>query len=280
MPGEDVAFVSTTLGPVFLLGGSGNGASAAERAEGLANALNAVVDAATGAAPVIELRDGTSVAVAGSPRPLVTVTDADVAAYSHPWDGGRPRRLSAGAIARHWTALLQDYLGLFLARQRPVQMLAYSSRGRVLSDIYAEAARRAPGDSAVPASIVENAAAAAQPLRQLALVVSTDAPRATAAVEGRWQGTIEDPDSGARTFSALIQSQGGTLGGTLTTWTGSIEVRSPLRDVSFDKGTLRFTAMLQGTAYRFKGAVENSRFKGSIERAGRPPLAFSMDFQD
>ena len=46
LPGQDVAFVSTVLGPVFLLGGPAGAGSAAARAEGIANALNALVDAA------------------------------------------------------------------------------------------------------------------------------------------------------------------------------------------------------------------------------------------
>ena len=283
MVGEDAAFVATELGPVFLFGGRAEAASAAERAEKLSNALNALVEASSGEAPVIELREGASpaVAVAGSPRPLLAVTAADVAAYSRAWDGGRSRRLSASVVARHWTALLQDYLGLFLARQRPVQLLALGGNGRVLSEIYAEAARRAPGERSVPASIVQSAATSSAPaLRQLALGVSTDAPRAAAAVEGLWQGNIDDPDVVAKSFSARIQSNGAGLGGNLTTWAGSIEVRSPLRDVSFARGELRFTAMLQGKAYRFKGAVERSHVKGSIEREGKPPLPFTMEYAE
>ena len=70
------------------------------------------------------------------------------------------------------------------------------------------------------------------------------------------------------------------LGGTLTTWAGSIEVRSPLRDVVFEKGVLRFTARLQGSDYRFRGTVESSRLTGSIEREGKPPLSFTMDYLD
>lgn len=284
MPGGDAAFVSTELGPLLLLGGPAEFATTAERAANVASALNALVESASsGVAPALELRAGAtpSVAVPGQPRPLVAVTARDVAAYGRVGDGGRPRSVTAAIIARHWNALLQDYLGLFVARQRPVQLLALTSRGRVLSDIYAEAVRRAPGERSVPASVAQNAAASmAQSLRQLALVASGEAPRLAAVVEGRWQGTIEDPDRGPRRFRAQIRSEDGRLAGTMSTWSGAIEVRSPLRDVSFEGGVVRFTASLQGGAHRFQGTLESSRVKGSIEREGKPPLTFTMDYLD
>ena len=129
---------------------------------------------------------------------------------------------------------------------------------------------------------MQNAASSSGPaLRQLALGVSTDAPRASAAVEGLWQGNIDDPDVVAKSFSARIQSSGAGLGGTLTTWAGSIEVRSPLRDVDFARGELRFTAMLQGKAYRFKGAVERSHVCDGLDRReGKPALPFTMEYSE
>ena len=281
MVGEDAAFVATELGPVFLFPGCAEAASAAERAEKSSNALNALVEAIErrgaghrvargrfardrrGRLPMPAARrhgGGRGRLLAGlGRRPVAPVERFRRGA---PLDGaaaGLPRAVPGPATAR--------------AAARPRWQRPRAER------IYGEAARRAPGERSVPASIVQSAATSSAPaLRQLALGVSTDAPRAAAAVEGLWQGNIDDPDVVAKSFSARIQSNGAGLGGNLTTWAGSIEVRSPLRDVSFARGELRFTAMLQGKAYRFKGAVERSHVKGSIEREGKPPLPFTMEY--
>ena len=277
MPGEDAAFVSTELGPVLLLGGPAAGRRPPSGRAPPPQRSTRWSTPPPGASP-FELRERPepAVAVAGEPRPLLAATAEDVAAYSRAWDGGRPRRLTRLRLARHWTALLQDYLGLFLARQRPVQLLALSSRGRVLSEIYAEAARRAPGERTVPGvDRAQNAAASmAAALRQLALVVSTDAPRAAAAVEGRWQGTHRGPrPRGADVPGAASAARPAGSRGTLTTWAGSIEVRSPLRDVGFERGERALHRDLQGAAYRFKGTLESSHVKGSIERDGQAAAA-------
>jgi hypothetical protein len=282
-PNEDLAFVSTEIGPVLLLAGHAGGPSAAERAMAAAEALNAVVAGAPDRPAAFELRDRPepSVALAGAPRPLLVVTAEDVAAYSKPWETGKGpgRRISASALARHWTALLRDYLGLFLMRERPVQLVALSPHARVLSDIYAEASRRAPGERTVPTSIVlPPSASMAAALRKTALVVSMDTARAAVAAEGRWQGRIDDPDRGPQAFVAELRTEGSRLGGSLTTRAGSIEVRTPLRDVAFEKGSLRFTADLQGMACRFKGTLDGNSLSGTVERAGKPALRFSMQF--
>jgi hypothetical protein len=284
-PGEDLAFVSTEIGPVLLLAGRAGGPSAAERAVATATALNAVVTAALDRPVAFELRDRPEpgVALVGQPRPLLVPTFEDAAAYSKPWETGKGpgRRVSATAVARHWYALLKDYLGLFLERERPVSLVALSPHARVLSDIYAEASRRAPGERTVPSSIVlPPSASMATALQKTALVVFTETARAAVAVEGRWQGQIDDPDRGPQAFQAQLGSQGSRLGGSLTTRAGSIEVRTPLRDVAFEKGSLRFTADLQGTACRFKGTLDGNNLSGTVERTGKPPLRFTMQFLD
>ena len=282
-PNDDLAFVSTEIGPVLLLAGHGGGPAAAERALSAAAALNAVVDAAPGRQPVFEQRERPEpgVAIAGEPRVLLAPTPEDVAAYSRPWETGKGggRRVSAAAVARHWTALLQDYLGLFLERQRPIQFVALSPHARVLSEIYAEAGRRSPGERTVPTSLVlPTPASMAAALRLMALLVSTDAPRAAVAVEGRWQGRIEDPDHGGQAFQAQLRSESGRLAGTLTTRAGSIEVRTPLREVGFERGSVRFTADLQGAPCRFKGTLDRNNVSGTVERTGKASRPFAMQF--
>jgi hypothetical protein len=222
------------------------------------------------------------VGVVGQVDPVLVPATADAAAYSRNWETGRGagRQVSTLAVARHWAALLQDYFGLFLYRQRPLRMAAISPRARVLSEIYSESNRRSPDGKTVPASlVVPTPAGMAASLRQLALVVSPGAgERAAVAMEGRWDGTIEDPDFGTRRFELVLRSEGGRLGGTVTTWRGDVTVKAPVRDVGFDKGSVRFTVDQQGTAYRFKGTLEGNTVTGTIERAGKSPASFTLQF--
>jgi hypothetical protein len=206
-----------------------------------------------------------------------------VAAYSRSWQGtrGGGRRVTASALARHWAAVLQDYIGLFLYRQRPLRVLALSPRGKVLNDIYGEAARRAPGGTGVPTAIVlPTSTSVASDLRAMALVVSTEGGRAAVAAEGRWVGTIQDADLGDRPFTVQMRSEGGRLAGTITTSAGGIDLVAPLREVAFDRGNVRFTADLQGAAYRFKGALEGNTLSGTIDRPGRPPARFTLQYAE
>jgi hypothetical protein len=285
-PGTAYAFVSSELGPVLLLGGPGEAASAAERAVALAETLNGLVANAQAKPPAFELREQPrpGVGVVGDVRTFLVPTPEDAEAYSRNWETGRGagRRVAPQALARHWAALLQDYLGLFLYRQRPLRLAALSPRGKVFTDIYGEANRRAPGGTNVPTGVVvPTSQSMATGLRLAALVVSGEATsRAAVAVEGRWNGTMEDPDLGKRAFYVQMRGEGSRLAGTLTTWRGSIELRSPLREIAFERGNLSFTADLQGTAFRFRGTLENNTVTGTIERPGRPGVPFTLQFME
>jgi hypothetical protein len=158
-------------------------------------------------------------------------------------------------------------------------MVTLSPRGRVLIEIYSEANRLSAGGTNVPTSLVlPTPPSMAAGLRMLARVLSGETGRAAVALEGQWEGTIEDPDLGTRRFGLLLRSEGGRLGGTLTTWRGSVEFKAPVREIGFDRGNVRFTADQQGTAYRFKGTLEGNRVNGTIERAGKAPVAFTLEF--
>lgn len=282
-PGSGYAFVATELGPVLLLGGPGEAASTADRAVVVAEALNALVANATTRPPAFELRERPQpgVGVVGEVRTFLMPTPEDAEAYSKNWEAGRGagRRVAPAAVARHWAALLQDYFSLFLYRQRPLRLAALSPRGKVFTEIYGEANRRAPGGPNVPTSIVlPTSQSMAAGLRLAALVVSGEAGRAAVAVEGRWDGSMEDPDLGKRAFQVHMRHEGGRLAGTLTTSRGSIELKSPLREIGFERGNLSFTVDLQGTAYRFRGTLENNTVTGNIERSGRPAVPFRLQF--
>ncbi len=275
-------FVSTELGPALLLGGAAGAASTAARGVAVADALNAAVAGAASRRLAFELRErsGPSVGLVGDPRPLLVATGADAAAYSKPWQGQRVGRgVTPAAVARHWTALLQDYFALFLYRERPLQMLTLDPSARALSDIYGEASRRAPDGSSVPSSIVlPTSPSMAAALRQIALVVASGGGRAGVALEGTWRGTIEDPDRGSRRFRVVIRSENGRLAGSITTGQGSLELTSQLRDVSFDRGAVRFTANLEGAPHQFTGTLEDAKVSGTITRPRRDPARFTMDY--
>jgi hypothetical protein len=284
-PAEGLAFVSTALGPVLLLGGPAEWPSTAERAAAVSDQLNALVAGASSKPLAFEPREGpqAAVAVVGDVKPFLVAAPDDVAAYSRAWDRSRggARRVTAPALARHWAAVLQDYVGLFLYRQRPLKLLALSPRGKVLADLYTEAARRAPGGSGVPASLVlPPSASLASDLRAMALVVSTEGGRAAVALEGQWIGSVQDPELGDRPISVQLRTDDTRLAGTITTRQGGIELTAPLREVGFDRGNVRFTADLQGAAYRFKGTLDGNAVAGTIERPGRPPARFTLQYAE
>jgi hypothetical protein len=282
-PGSGYVFVSTEIGPVLLFGDPAGSASTAERAVAVAAALNALVAGAQSKPPAFELREKPlpGVGVVGDVRSFLVPTPADAEAYSKNWETGRGagRRVGPPALARHWAALLQDYFGLFLYKQRPLRLAAISPHGKVFSEIYGEANRRSPDGQNVPTSVVmPTAAGLAAGLRLAALVVSGDAGHVAVAVEGRWDGTMNDPVFGVRAFQVYLRNEGGKLAGTITTRSGSVELRSPLRELGFDQGNVRFTADLQGTPFRFKGTLENNTVTGNIERTGKAPVPFTLQF--
>ena len=267
-PGEDLAFVSTDLGPVLVLGGKADAPSTGERASRVARALNQLVERGTD--PGFELRERPQpgVGTAGAASPLLTATAADAAAYGRSWEAGAraPRRPSPRALAAHWTALLQDYCGLFLLRQRPVRLLALNPRGRVLSDLYADAVRQGGGSTGVPTRLVLPPSPSLQRnLRGMALVVADQPAQAAATIEGRWTGTMEE-SAGARKFEVRLRVDSGRLAGALTTKSGAVEMRAPLRDLAYDKGVLRFVVDLSGQPRLFSGPVQIDTVEGAIRR--------------
>jgi len=283
-PGEPLAFVSTRIGPVLLLGGAGTSESTALRAAEVSTVLNRLVASARSKKIEIEYRPrpAPSVAVAGEVDPFLTATAGDAAAYSRAWESGSRsgRRVGARTLAQHWAALLQDYFGLFLYRERPLHMLARSQSSRVFIDIYS-AARRRSGGRGIPTSIVyPTTEGMAEALSHAALVVSNRTPREEVAINGRWQGNINDPDTGTRRFEVRIEVGDKGVTGSMKTWRGSIELGSPLRDITFSRGTVRFTIDLQGKVHKFEGALEENSINGTATREGRTPASFTLEYAE
>ena len=280
----ELAFVSTDLGPVLVLGGPENDVKAtAVRAFEKAATLNALVDEAASKPPVFEVRNQpeTSVGVQGKDAPILTVGAEDAAAYELPFEPApRPKRPSVRGLAAYWAALLQDYFALFVQKQRPLAVLALSPRGRVLMDIYS-AALRVPGATGVPLSVLRPLTPTmGKALRDLALVLPAEKEsRVTVAVEGLWTGTMEEATGGPKTVQVRFEQGGGKLGGSLSTNAGKIGMKTPLRDVSFLKNEVRFTVDLSGSARIFTGTVQGGNLTGTITRgseksAGRFALKY------
>jgi hypothetical protein len=278
------AFVSTDLAPVMVLGGPESEVEAtAARAVAVAAALNQLVEEMAANPPVFEVRaqPETSVAVQGRDTPVVTVTAEDAAAYELPFEPGmKGRRPSVRGLAAYWAALLQDYFSLFVKKQRPVTVLALSSRATVLSEIYS-AAQRTPGATGVPLSVVRPlSASTARALREMALLLPADKEsRLTVAIEGLWAGTMEEGASGAKSIKAQFIQKNGTLGGKVTTQSGKITLDTPMRGVTFKRNEVRFTVDLQGSARTFTGTVQGGNLSGTIAKgadkaAGRFTLTY------
>ena len=263
-PGRHV-FVSTEIGPVLVLTGKADAGSLAERAEAVARSLTALVEGAAGRPVTVEVRDGATpaVAVAGGPV-LVSATPEDVEGYALSWDGGaKPARATPRQIANYWAALLQDYVTLFGQGQRPSRTAELSARGKVLVDLFAEAQRRGASGGVPVATLYELSGAGLKNVRDMALVIPTGASAAGTAVAGRWEGTMADTEA-ERSIEVQLQADGGRLGGSLTTKTGGIAVRTPLQQVTYDKGQLRFVMASGGGARQFRGTLEGATLSGSI----------------
>lgn len=259
-PGRDLVFVSTELGPALLLAGKADAPSTAERAMRVAATLNALAEQAASAPVRLEAREkpAPAVAVTGSATPLITVAAEDAAAYE-----GRP---GPRALAAFWTALLQDQLSLFAMRERPTRVIQMTPHGRVLMEIYSEAVRRSGPGAGVSQSVVSPLAPnRAKDLRDLALLPPSEGQSgAGAAVEGSWDGSMEESGLGSRRILVRFRLKGPQLTGAITTRSGKITADVPLNDVSFQGGVLSFTLGSGAAPRYFRGTMQGSSVSGTI----------------
>lgn len=276
-------FVSTEIGPVLVLTGKADASTTPERAERVAATLTRLFDAAASRPVTLEVREGATpaVAVAGGPV-VVTATPDDVEGYALPWDpGAKPARSTPRVIAGYWAALLQDYATLFAQGQRPSRTAELSPRGKVLVDLYAEAQRRGVTGGVPVATIYELSAAGLKNVRDMALLLPTGGgTSAGVAVAGRWEGMMADKDA-QRSIEVQLRVDGGRLGGSLTTKTGTIAVRTPLQQVTYDKGLLKFVMASGGGARQFRGTLDGGTLSGSIfnDSAGKDAVGrFSLRY--
>jgi hypothetical protein len=260
------AFISTEIGPVLLLTGKADAGTTAERADRVATALNALMESALSRPVSLEVREAPApaVAIAGG-AVVVSATPDDVEGYAQAWDpGAKPTRSTPRQIAGYWAALLQDYVTLFGQGQRPSRTAEMTPRGRVLVDLYAEAQRRGAVGGVPVGTLYELPPAALKNVRELALLLPSGGPAsAGVAVAGHWEGTMADAEA-ERSIEVQLQVDGGHLGGSLTTKTGGIAVRTPLQQVTYEKGLLKFVTASGGGTRQFRGALEGGTLAGSI----------------
>jgi len=147
-----------------------------------------------------------------------------------------------------------------------VRVLELSPRGRAFLEIYAEALRRAGPGAGVPIGVVSPLGASlAKNLRDMALILPAEGQAVSAAgVEGRWEGTMEDSGAGEKGIQVRLRLEGKQLAGGLTTRSGGLSVESPLREIAYDKGTLRFVLLVGGTPRHFAGTVVGDTVTGTI----------------
>ncbi len=263
------AFVATEVGPLLLLTGRGSSPSVGERATALAGTLNALV----GKDPRFEVR-GFGVAVAGQADPLVVVTPSDATGYTKPLDPAMTGTFAGlPAVASYWAALLQDAFVLFAKGERPSRVVELSPRGKVLLDLYSEAERKIGGGKGVPTNLVSPPTwTIAKAFREMALVLPTRGGAiASAAVAGRWQGTMQETGSPARPLSLDLRLDGANLVGTMSTRVGGIVMNTPLRDVAYAGGVLSFTLSGGQAPRKVQGKVNGTQLEGTIQAAGGAP---------
>jgi len=260
------AFISTEIGPVLLLTGKADAGTTAERADRVATALNALMESALSRPVSLEVREAPAPAVAiTGGAVVVSATPDDVEGYAQAWDpGAKPTRSTPRQIAGYWAALLQDYVTLFGQGQRPSRTAEMTPRGKVLVDLYAEAQRRGAVGGVPVGTLYELPPAALKNVRELALLLPSGGPAsAGVAVAGHWEGTMADAEA-ERSIEVQLQVDGGHLGGSLTTKTGGIAVRTPLQQVTYEKGLLKFVTASGGGTRQFRGALEGGTLAGSI----------------
>ena len=247
------ASVASVSGPVLLLASKDDAASVEERAMKAAAALNAVADAASQGRPgTVEARNPPALAVAGG-SVVLRVTDEDAAAYSS----------TPEAVAAHWAALVGDYLAMFGRGERPTRLFAVSGRARTLLDLQTETGFR-PGAGVSAIRMAQLSAETQQKVRDLALLLAAPAQgQAGVAVEGIWEGELQDSDGVLKAVTVELRLVGGRLTGTLVLGR-KVAMKVPLQDVAVQGGSLRFSVRRSGTVHAFEGPVAAGEVSGPL----------------
>lgn len=257
-------FVATVAGPMLLLASKDDAASVEDRAVKASSALSALADAAAqGRSVSVEARNPPALAVVGGDV-ILRATSEDAAAYASP--PGVTGALSApatAALADHWAALVGDFLAMFARGERPTRLFATTGRARALLDLQAEVAFR-PGAGVTALRMAQLSSEAQQKLREMALLPGAPAQgQAGAAVEGRWEGELQDSDGVTKAVVVELRLKGNALSGTLALGR-KVALQIPLQDVAVQGGNLYFNLRRAGSVHAFEGPIGAGEVAGPL----------------
>ena len=268
----DEVFVATELGPLLLLGSSGDDPSLIDRAA----RISAAVAGLTGGSDGRVEAQGDAVMMDGRVE-ILTAREGDVDAYAR--SGHTP---TGEELALHWAALLDDHLALFLSGERPFRVLDRTLRGQVLLDLFVESRRAAPTSTGVPQQVAEKVIGAWRGRYQrMALEVPrADASTRGAAVAGHWDGNVTEASSEPRGIQLDLRVSDGSLSGRFTSEVNRVAVTVPLRRVRYARGRLGFRAGLGGEDRYFEGELLGNEIAGDVLKVegGEPVAKFRIVF--
>jgi hypothetical protein len=210
----------------------------------------------------------------------VQATPDDSSAYAAPpgtnVHAGVP---SLQALADHWAALLNDCVAVFVQNEKPMRLMALSSRGRALLELRSALGWRA--GSGIPTEKVGSLSAdLLQRVHEASLVVGGAGQGSpAAAVEGTWEGQMED-SAGPRAIVVKLRAEGAALTGRLTNQTSALSAEVALRDISFKGNVLRFTLPAGAASRVFVGNVAGSTVTGTLHASANGPSVGSFTLRN
>jgi hypothetical protein len=120
----------------------------------------------------------------------------------------------------------------------------------------------------------------AGPLRDMALTLPTadGQGRSAAAIEGLWTGRAQDGGASREIRVRFHLDGSGNVQGALTTKRGKLSMDVPLTDVVYEKGSVRFVALLSGQPTTFSGTLQQGAITGTLQVPSKPAGQFSLSF--
>jgi hypothetical protein len=92
------------------------------------------------------------------------------------------------------------------------------------------------------------------------------------ALVGAWEGQIEDGGP-PRSIRLQVRVDGERLAGDMTSSAGEVAMGIPVRDLSYDKGMVRFSAILAGAPRQFRGTLDGATLSGTVQSGDATPPA-------
>jgi hypothetical protein len=83
-----------------------------------------------------------------------------------------------------------------------------------------------------------------------------------------------EEEAGTKLISVRFRNDGGRMAGTITTQVGGVTMDTALRDVTYEKGALAFSASLGGTVRKFHGTLSGAQVSGTLDGGGTFELRF------